>query len=1069
MLQRITTLICVLFGLSAFAQQQIEGIVRSAADKQPIPFVNIIGLQSGQGTSSDMDGRFRLELPAGESQLVFSAVGFEQDTVSIQQGLMQVMMAAKAEVLDEVVVTALGIKREKKSLGYAMTEVNNADLVKSNDVSVINKLSGKVAGLQITATNGGAGTSSRIILRGNNSITGDNQALIVVDGVPINNATNSNSGAEWGGRDYGNGVSDINPDDIESISVLKGASASALYGSQAMDGVILITTKKGKAGKKLGLQFSTNTSIDRAYILYELQNTYGAGRNSKFEGAWDLIEGIPTFNPTYDFSKGSWGPKMEGQEIVDWDGKSRSFSPQPDNYKDYFETGITSNNALSLDGGSKNLTYRFSLANVLTKDIIPGLRYNRTNVGANITAQLWKKLTLSTYLNFTNSKVDNRPGLSDAHDNPNRNFIHMPRHIPVQSLSEYYQKADGSEVTWYQNWSWMTNPYWNIAYQKNQDQRNRYFGHISLEYALNDKFKLMLRTAPDISKTDFWSIDAMKGLIYSPGRYSQSASNQQLINSDFLATYNNSWKDVIRYTVNLGGNAMYFKTENENANTEGGLVEPYVYTLDNSLNPIYQRKTLSEAAKNSLYAFAQFDYKRFLYLDLTARNDWSSTLPANDNAFFYPSVSLGFVFTELLSEERFDQEVFSFGKLRLSYAGVGSDADPYQLETTYEIVNNEGYGNMAFIDRTIPNLGLLPELVNSLEAGAELKFFMNRLGFDITWYDTRSHNQITNMPVSAASGYYTAIVNSGIIQNKGWEVQLNANPVKTTKLLWGFNLAYAKNQSQILELAPNVERATLYEHWRLTIEARPDHPYGDIVGYGFLRDEEGHVLVDKAGMVIRDETPKVLGNFTPDFSLSLSSNFSYGQWSLSFLLHGQFGGEMFSGTNMYGDGYAGNFVETLEGREAWYQSERDRVAAGLAPSDWTPTGGLLIEGVYAPGTQIAGLDVSGQPNETYIDPYQYYQKVSLWQEEIHEPFIYDASFIKLRELSISYQLPQTLADKLRLKKASVGVFANNLWLIYSKVPNVDPETMLTNGNGQGYELYSYPNKRSIGFSLSINL
>ena len=1054
---------------SAQAQQTAEGTVFSAADKQPIPFVNIVALPSNQGTSSDFEGIFSLPLKEQDKYLVFSAVGFKQDTIEILNDKMLVYLSPKAEILDEVVVTALGIKREKKSLGYAMTEVKSEDLLKSNDVSVINKLSGKVAGLQITATNGGAGTSSRIILRGNNSITGDNQALIVVDGVPINNTTNSNSGAEWGGRDYGNGISDINPDDIESISVLKGASASALYGSQAMDGVILITTKKGISGRKMGIQFSSTTSIDRAYILYNLQNIYGAGRNGKFEGAWDMDDNTPVFNPGYDFSKGSWGPKMEGQSIIDWDGKSRSFNPQPDNYKDFFETGITTNNTFSVDGGTKYITYRFSLANTLTKDIIPGLKYNRTNVGASLSANLLKNLKISTDFNFVNSKVDNRPGLSDAHDNPNRNFIHMPRHIPLHSLSDFYQDADGNEVTWYQNWNWMTNPYWNIAYQKNQDVRNRFFGHLSLEYEATKNLKLLLRTAPDYSKTDFWSIDAMKGLIYSPGRYSESENKQLLLNTDFLATYSNALNENINYTFNLGGNAMIFRDENLTANTEGGLVEPYIYSLDNSLNPIYSRKYLREAAKNSLYAFASLDYKRFLYLDITARNDWSSTLPADDNNFFYPSFSLGFVFSELLNENLIDKEKFSFGKIRVSYAGVGNDAEPYQLETTYEIVNNEGYGNMAFINRTIPNLGLLPELVNSFETGMEMKFFMDRLGIDATYYDTRSHNQITNMPVSATSGYYTAIVNSGIIQNKGWEIQLNASPLRNSIFQWDLNIAYAKNSSEVIELAPNVERATLYEHWRLTIEARPGNPYGDIIGYGFLRDQNGRVLVDSRGMIIRDETPKVLGNFTPDFSLSLSSSFRFKNWSLSFLLHSQIGGDMFSGTNMYGNGYAGNFEESLAGREAWYQSEAEREAAGIAPADWTPTGGLLLEGIYASGTIIDGEDVSGQPNRTYVNPYLYYQKVSMWQEEIHEPFIYDASFIKLRELSLQYQVPQSIANKLRLKKASVGIFANNIWLIYSKVPNIDPESMLTNGNGQGYELYAYPNKRSIGFSLTVNI
>ncbi len=1047
----------------------MEGRVISASDGKGIPFVNLVGLTSGAGGSSGPEGNFKLSLPSSEKQVVVSAVGFRQDTVNISPGPMVISMQFLAQDLDEVVVTALGIKREKKSLGYAMTEVNGADLVESNDVSVVNKLSGKVAGLQITATNGGAGASNRIILRGNNSITGDNQALIVVDGVPINNSTNSSAGGEWGGRDFGNGVSDINPDDIESISVLKGASASALYGSQAMDGVILITTKKGKAGKKLGISFSSNTSIDRAYILYDLQNTYGAGRNGKFEGAWDMKDGIPVYNPSYDFSKGSWGPKMEGQQIVDWDGKTKSFSPQADNYKDYFQTGITSNNALSFDGGVKNLSYRLSVANISSKDIIPGLKYQRTNVGVNISANILKKIKLNTYFNYVNTKVDDRPGLSDSHDNPNRNYIHMPRNISTESLRDYYQKDDGSEVTWYQNWNWMTNPYWDIKYQKNEDRRNRLFGNISLNYEFNDHFKLMIRTAPDLSKTAYSSIDAMKGLIYGPGRYSESNNKQNLINSDFLATYSNDWKKKIMYTFNLGGNAMYYKAENQSANTEGGLKEPYVYSLDNSLNPIYYRNYLSEAAKNSLYAFGRVEYKSMLFLDLTARMDWSSTLPKNHNSFFYPSANLAFVFTELFNEDKINEDVFSFGKIRLSYAGVGNDADPYQLETTYEIVDNEGYGDMAFIDRTVPNLGLLPELVNSFEVGTNLKFFMNRLGMDLTYYDTRSHNQITNMPVSAASGYYTAIVNSGVIQNKGWELELNASPLRNNDFQWDLNLVYSKNKSQILELAPNVERATLYEHWRLTVEARPGHPYGDIVGYGFLRDDAGNILVDKSGMIIRDETPKVLGNFTPDFSLSLSSNFTYKNWSISFLIHSQIGGDMFAGTDMYGYGYSGNFAQTLEGREGWYESEAAREAAGIAPEEWTPTGGMLVQGVYAPGTVINGQDLSGQANQTYIDPYKYYQKVSLWQEEIHEPFIYDASFVKLRELSVTYQLPSSFLKKIKMKKASVGIYGNNLWLIYSKVPNIDPETMLTNGNGQGYELYSYPNKRSIGFLIKINI
>ncbi|PLX22903.1 MAG: hypothetical protein C0599_05325 [Salinivirgaceae bacterium] len=1066
---RLLILILILgFANAAIAQQSVSGKVMSSDTNEPLPFVNIIGLQSKKGTTSGIDGNFSINLPVNETHLVFSAIGYKQDTIPVRTN-MTILLKPIAIKLDEYVVTALGIKREKKSLGYAMTELQGDELQKNSEFSVIDKLAGRVAGLDISATNGGAGASSRIVLRGNNSITGDNQALIVVDGVPINNYTSSNSGDEWGGRDFGNSVSDINPDDIESISVLKGASASALYGSQAMDGVILITTKSGTARKGVGINFSSSTSFETPYIHYYLQNTYGAGRNGQFQGAWDVIDGTPVFNTGYDFAKGSWGPRMEGQTIIDWDGKERTFTAQPDNYRDFFRTGITSNNAIGIDGGNKKLTYRFSASNILIKDIVPESDIDRTNVGLNLNWNILSNLKLKTYINYARQKAENRPGLSDAHDNVNRNYIHMPRNISTESLRNYYKDADLNEVTWYENWSWMTNPFWNIEYQKNEDSRNRYFGNASLIWDATDKIKLLVRSAPDYYKTDAWYIDAQGGKIYGLGRYGESVDEHFLINTDFLATYSDSINKNWAYNVNIGGNSMYYKHFNRVSNTDGGLINPYVYELNNSVNPIYTRPYSMEAAKNSLYAFGQIAYKNYLFLDITGRNDWSSTLPENKNAFFYPSTSLSFVYSELINRKWGEDHFFSFGKFRLSYAGVGNDAEPYQLETTYEIIDNEGYGDMAFIDKTVSNLGLKPELVNSFEVGSEMKLFMNRLGLDVTYYDTRTHNQISIMPVSATSGYSHAIINSGIIKNNGWELQINATPIETKSFKWDINIGYAKNRSEVLKLAPNVESAILYSHWRLNIEARPGHAYGDIVGYGFQRDENGNILVDANGMVLRDENPKVLGNVKPDFTLTYGNTLTYKNLSLYFMIQGKIGGDMFSGTNMYGNGYAGNFEESLEGRAAWYQSEQERIDAGVTSENWTPTGGYLVNGIYAEGTTIDGVDVSGENNQSYINPYDYYYKVSLWQEEIHEPFIYDASFVKLREVSLTYKLPKKFVNRFKLKGASFGVYGTNLWLIYSKVPNIDPETMLTNGNGQGYELYSYPNPRSIGFRLTINI
>ncbi len=1060
----IISILILLFSVNTQGQTLVKGTVVSVENEE-IPFCNITS--SIDQVSSNINGYFEIKASEEDTHVMISAVGFKSDSVKITgSNLICVLQESNTEIAD-VVVTALGIKREKKSIGYALTEIEAKELELNSDPSVINRLAGKVAGLNISSTNGGAGTSSRIILRGNSSVTGNNQALIVVDGVPINNTTNSNSGDEWGGKDFGNGVSDINPDDIETITVLKGASASALYGSLASNGVILITTKSG--GKKVKASYRTSLSIESPYILYNLQNKYGAGRNGKFEGAWSSNSDIPTFNTGTDFAKGSWGPEMLGQTIIDWDGKQRTFDPQPSNYEDFFRLGSIINNSISVEGRIKKINLRFSAANNSTNDIVPNAELNRNNISLKFNGELAKRLKLSGYISYVENKAFNRPGLSDSHDNPNRNFIHMPRHISLASLEGQLADADGFETTWYSAWNWMTNPFWNLQNQRSGDTRKRVFGNISLTYEFSDKLSGTIRTAPDSYTTEFYNITAQYGLINSLGDYSTRLESQNLVNTDFLIRYKNQFSENLKYFVNIGGNANYIEQTNSFKNTVGGLIEPQVYTFENSVNPIFERSTFGQIAKNSLYAFGQLEYKGMLYLDLSSRNDWSSTLPAENNSFLYNSASLGFVYSELFNRKKLPEAGFTFGKFRASYAGIGNEPGPYLLETPFQNVTNEGFGDSQFINTTLSNSGLVPELTKSIELGSDMKFFFNRLGVDFTWYHNTSFNQITNIQTSAASGIYSAIVNNGTIINKGIEIQLNATPLQKEKAEWNINVAYAKNQSEVQELGPNVDSSILYEHWRLSIEARPGNPYGDIVGFGFLRDEAGNILTDQNGMVIKDETPKILGNFTPDFTLSLAQNFTYKNWTLSALIHSQIGGDIFSGTNMYGNGYAGNFIESLEGRAEWYNSEEQRELAGISSEDWTPTGGQLIEGVYAEGTIIDGVDVSGQTNQTYINPFDYYERVSRWQDEIHEPFIYDASFVKLRELSIGYNVPLEVSKRLRLNQINLGIFGSNLWLIHSNVPNVDPESSLSNGNGQGYELYAYPNRRSFGIYLKLSI
>lgn len=1056
-------------GQVSYGQFVVKGVIIDNTDDLSIPGVNILVQNSYIGTTTNMDGQYTIHAKSGTDTLVISFIGYQTQRIPINnRANINVTLKVKAAMIKDVVVTALGIKREKKSLGYSVQEVKGEELQNNKEVSVINTLSGKVAGLQVSSTTGGAAASSRIVLRGNNSFN-SNQALIVVDGVPIENSTNSDSEGEWGGKDFGNGISDINPDDIESITVLKGASASALYGSRAANGVIVITTKKGKQG--LSIQYRNSTTVDFAYIHNKFQNKYGAGNNGKFQTHWKLnSNNTPVYYSDQATYYSSWGPKMNGQKIIDWDGQEKSFSPQPDNYKDYFQTGYTINNSVAIDGGKGENTFRFTYANLKNKDIIPGAEVSRNNLGLNSQLVVLKKLKLNFFLSFSSQRADNRPGLSDSHTNAARNYALMPRHISSESLSNNMMNSNGQAQTWYSVWNWQTNPYWNEHYELSYDDKTRGIGNFSAAYEFNDNFSALIRHSEDLSKHYFQSINAVNGLISSNGSFSQNTIDRWQYNTDFLLSYKKEINKNFSVSGNIGGNAFYEEMNNFSEHTNGGLVQDTVndlYSIASSANIPSIREFFRQKAVNSLYAFAQVDYKHLLFFDVTGRNDWSSTLPASNNSYFYPSFSTGFVFTELIKENSKFRKYLPYGKIRASWAKVGNDTDPYMLNLTYYVDTNDVYGPYARIDGQIPPLDLKPEELVSKEFGTDLRFLKNRIGVDFTWYQTNSYNQIVSVDASATSGATKALINAGNIENKGVELQLKLEVVKRKNFQWSSTINYTKNNSTVVELADGIRNLQVLNHWNLSIEARPGNPYGDIVGYGIQKGANGENLVTENGMFVRTDSTVILGNINPDFSLSWRNSFSYKNLNISFLFDAKIGGDMFSGTNMYGNGYSGNFEESLEGREEWYASEAAREAAGISQENWDPTGGMTASGVYQTGTIIDGVDVSGQTNKTYVNPETYWHQFSEWTHEIHEPFIYDASYIKLRELSISYNLPKSVAKSINMESISVSIIGRNLWLIYSKVPNVDPESFHTNGNGQGYELYSYPTRRSIGMSLSL--
>jgi len=1047
-------LLCALCCLQLSAQDKpLEGNVFSSEDSLGLPGVAVTAGKAG--TITDINGHFKLDLPAGTDSLGFTLIGYKKKIVAVRKiDFLKVILEPENRSLDEVVVTALGVKREKKALGYAVQEINGEALQTAKDPSFINQLSGKVAGLNISSTTGGLGSSSRIVLRGATSLGGNNQALIVVDGVPIENNTN-NSTSQWGGFDYGNGISDINPDDIESISVLKGPAAAALYGSRAANGVILISTKKGKAKNAFRVNLNSATTAEVPYILTKFQNTYGAGRNGKFEGPWEFKNGYDTYNPQSGDAFGSWGPKMEGQTIRDWDGQLRTFSPQPNNYRDYFRTGFSTSNAVSVDRGGDRTGIRFSAANTSSGDIVPNSALTRTNLNLSAVTNLNEKISFDAGIMFADQQAKNRFPLSNDFSAP-RNYIMMPRNISESSLQSGMMDASGKEMTWYTNWNWMSNPYWYYTYELNDDKRSRLLGILSLTYKITSKLSATVRTNTDFNTSRFNKRDAYNGIINRGGSYNNTWKNYRQYQSEFLVSYQDSLTENITYSASLGGSSFQNRDESTYISTSGGLSVPYFYNVQYSVNPPTTAYALFEKRVNGLYAFGQLGYKTWLFADITARNDWSSTLPAAQRSYFYPSVSTSFVYTEAF---RISQRILSYGKVRASFARVGRDTDPYRLQNTYEQTQTFNGAPMATVKPVIPASNLKPEITDNVEFGSEMVFKNGRLGVDITWYQLLTKNQILTTDISSASGYPQAIVNSGEIRNRGVELMLKTKPVSTKNFGWDMNLNFAKNNSIVLSLAPGIQNYIIYSHWRLNIEARPGMPYGLIVGYGIKRDANGNKLVDDKGMYIRDTTLSALGDYNPKFTWGMSHSFRYKGWTLSAFVDSKVGGKMFSGSNMYATGYSGNLVETLEGREAWYASEREREAAGISPANWIATGGM----------QAQGVTVGGSTNNIYVNPEDYWAQFSTWEKEIHELFVYDATFIKLREVTLVYTFSDKFYKKLRLKGMSAGITARNLWLIYSAVPNIDPESSYSNGNNQGLELYSYPTRRSIGFNLKLTI
>lgn len=1052
----------------------VRGIVTTEEDGEPVIGASVIVKGTSLGTVTDVNGRFELSgFPPSATRLLISYISLMAKEVAIAPQV-SVTLKSDTHLLDEVVVTALGISREKKALGYTAQEVKQNALVQGKDNNLLNSLSGKIAGVRITNTQGDVG-SSRIVIRGETSIAGENQPLFIVDGIPVDN---SQLNARSSGRDFKNAIADLNPEDIKTLTVLKGPNAAALYGARAAHGAIVITTKGGdKRQKGIGITLHSSTQVSFVATLPEFQNLFGQGAGGRFSYVDGKGAGVN------DGVDESWGPRLDIGLLIpqfdsplDADG-NRVATPwvsHPNNVRDYFRMGISTNNGISIARGDDKYQFRVGYNYEKQVSIVPDAGTNKTNISLNTDYHLAKWIVVGATANYIVYTAPSLPGSatpsgSNVRSNsPMLQFLWFGRQVDTNSLKADYTR----------NWnsSYYDNPFWSTSYNTQSQERHRLIGDLHAEFRLTDGLHVRFRTSTD------WYNDRRKSKVKwgsagagSPyGSYAEDAYTVKENNTEVLATYikqlNKNWGiDAL-----LGFNVRNKQYEN-NYQAAPRLAVADLYTLTNSRDPLTSSNDFYRLRQYGLYGSIQLDYRRWAFLNITGRNDWSSTLPVDNNSYFYPSVTASVLLSEAFG---WRSKAVNYLKIRGGWSQVGADANPYQLATVFtsETAFN---GNPLQSSSTIGmNSNLKPENTSSIEAGFEAAFWDNRLYLDFTYYKTDSRNQILKLATTAASGYTSQVRNAGHIRNRGYEIQLGAVPIQTSKgFRWNLDLNYGANSSKVVKL-DDEGLITSYQLYSSGIQilASVGEAYGTLFGTSYVRDANGNVVVDANGLPKISTTNKTLGKFTPDWTGGISNTFSYRSLSLSFLIDASVGGSIFSNTNKTGK-YTGVLANTLSGRDAehgglWYYTDAmgNNVRLSESPSYSVSSDGLYyaqVNGqstrVYQDGIMVEGVTESGSKNEEVVSAEKYYHRIY----SIAEANVYDASYVKLREVALSYRLPRLWTQKLHLQEASVTLTGRNLWTIYKSVPNIDPESALTTGNAQGVEAYSLPTTRSFGVNLSV--
>ena len=1019
------------------------------------------------GTITDIDGNFTITPPSNSSILWFSYVGMKTVQMEAKNGMI-VKLESDALAMDELVVTALGISREKKSLGYAVSEVNGDQLGKATQSSVMNSLSGRVAGVTVGSSSGTMGGSSRVTIRGANSVNGDNRPLYVVDGIPFDNRdfNSANTARGAGGIDYGSMANDINPDNIESISVLKGAQASVLYGSRGSNGVILVTTKKGSK-KGLGIEASTGMTFEQVSLLPNYQTTYGGG--SDFT---DVTINGKTFK-TADYALDeSWGPKYEGQDylafnnLYDWEANGKVGDPATSKWlapthdvKDFFNTGVMYNTSVAVSGGDAKNSFRLSFTNQDSKGYMPNSSLKKNTLAFNGSSQISQKLKADFSLTYTNNKAIGRPVTGYDDNNVMQKFTQWgQRQLDMEILSNY-MNPDGTQRVWNRNaWNdptpaYSDNPYWTRYKNYNEDSRDRYYGSFGLLYQFTSDLSASVKVMRDgyNFRTNERVVIGSQAMSY----YNDVVRVADETNYEFMLNYKKQLNSDISLNAHAGANRMRNNYYSNIMETSGGLVLPNLYTVSNSKDPAVITDYESHKEIQSVFGNASAGYKSMVYADLSLRNDWSSVLPKENRSYLYYSAGLSFILTEL--EALKDIPVLNYAKLRGSYAQIGNDNDPYKTRETYtNYAPNFGGVPRYSTPNTMPNNTLRPEIISTWEIGGEFKFFNDRLGLDITYYNKNTKDLITDVEISGASGYLYKTLNAGEMENKGIDLLLTGTPVKTKDFSWNISVAFNKNANKVLSLYEGVKNYRLQSGpFKATINAAVGQPYGAIMGTNYVFDANGTKVVDKTGRYLKTTNVEVLGTVMPDYNMGISNEITYKGFTLSGLIDIQKGGSYFSTSQMWGM-YSGMLYESV------FQNGVD-----------IRENGIVLNGVYgklnADGT-VQYIDKAGantteaKTNETSISAERfggdYYSRADAQE-------VYDASYIKLRELTLSYSIPAKYTGV--VKNVSIGAFGRNLAIWGLSNPNFDPESAVTSsGNVQGIEGAALPSTRTYGFNVKFN-